>query len=129
MSKKREDGWANDDNKWDIDLAYGNLKEAELVKLMSGDKLEVKADKRAHETGNVAVEFECYGKPSGISVSKASHYAFVCKHIQLIIETERLKELLTSKKFYQVFGGDNNASHMYLVPLRELIKYQASDTA
>ncbi len=121
---KREDGWANDNNKWDIDLAFGNLKESELVKLMTGDKLEVKADTKAHETGNVVVEFECYGKPSGISVSKASHYAFVCEHIILIIETKKLKNLLVSKKFYQVFGGDNNRSHMYLVPIRELIKCQ-----
>ena len=123
MGKDVRGGCFNDDNKFDIDLKFGNLGESELVKVLSAETLEVKTDRIAHETGNVVVEFECYGKPSGISVSKASHYAFVCKHITLIIETQKLKDIIASKNFYQVFGGDNNRSHMYLVPIKELIKY------
>lgn len=116
-------GCFNDDSQWDIDLKFGNNKESELVKIINGDKLEVKADRKAHNTGNIAVEIECYGKPSGISVSKAKHYAFVLEHITLIIETERLRSMLNNKDYWVVFGGDNNASKMVLIPIRDLIKY------
>lgn len=123
MSKEKRGGCFNDDNKFDIDLQFGNNKEAELVKVISGDKLEVKADRRAHETGNIAIEIECYGKPSGLSVSEAKHYAFVCEHITFIIETQKLKDKIANmKKPWIVFGGDNNASKMVLLPIRELVK-------
>ena len=37
---------------------------------------EVKADRQAHTTGNIAIEFEYNNKPSGISVTRADYYAY-----------------------------------------------------
>ena len=46
----------NDNNKFDIDLAYGQVKEKELAKILFEKKIEVKSDKIWKKTGNIAVE-------------------------------------------------------------------------
>ena len=130
MSKVVKNVEYNNNNKFDVDLQTGQLAEAELVEIIGGNKLEVKRDFRAHETGNIAVEIECYGKPSGLSVSEAEHYAFACDHITFIIETQRLKDIISNmKKPWTVFGGDNNRSKMVLLPMRELIKYSSKESS
>jgi len=57
----------NDTNAYDIRVLYDT---DEL-------KIEVKEDFKCQETGNVAVETFCRGKPSGLSVTQAQIYAYV----------------------------------------------------
>lgn len=57
------------DSRWDINLKEGQIAETELKKLLNSDAIEVKRDFGVSTTGNVAVEFMCGGKPSGISVT------------------------------------------------------------
>lgn len=113
----------NKDNRFDIDLARGELAELELVKLMMGTKLEVKRDFMAHKTGNVAIEFMSRGKLSGISVSESSHYAIMTDNVTIIIEVERLKEICREwyKEHGFVVGGDDNTSRIVLLPTSKLL--------
>jgi hypothetical protein len=110
---------------FDIDLRYGNDGEELVLQLLNGGKkVEVKTDRMAHKTGNVAIEFRCRGKLSGIATSEADYWALVLKNNELVIfiKTEVLKEIC--RQFYTKGfvrnGGDDNASEMIIVPLKFL---------
>ena len=86
------------DSNWDLDLRAGLEGESKVADLLSLDTLEVKTDRRWWETGNVYIETECWyqssqsWEPSGIRVSKATHWAFVLEDSVLIVPLQRLKE-------------------------------------
>ena len=116
---------------WRYDLEFGELAEKKLNEIFSGprNRLEVKADKQAFSTGNIAVEIEYRGSPSGISISQTEHYVFLLYHNNhyqscLSIPTRKLKtitdNLLESGKARITMGGDNKASKLILVPIAEL---------
>ena len=90
---------------------------------------EIKEDIRAKETGNIAVEYHCREKLSGISVSKADYYIYRIHQeagIQhYIIETPELKRLIKSQFYWKkVVGGDpDSQTKMYLFKVDVFIKY------
>lgn len=112
---------------WDIDLEYG-LRGESMVQsvLQNKTKIEVKTDRMAHTTGNIAVEYQYRGYPSGISTTESDMWAFVLYKADLIIfvSTKQLKEI--ARKYYKqgriTKGGDDNESHMVLIPIEELTK-------
>lgn len=97
---------------------YKNLPEYDLVCEGNGVSftVEVKFDKMASETGNVAVEFYNTKKcePSGITKTTADLWCFVFEKPSEIwlTATKRLREFLICKTpFRSIFGaGDNNAA-------------------
>lgn len=110
---------------FDLDLEYGVEGENLLLSVFDGSKkVEVKTDRMAHKTGNIAVEYECRGKPSGISTTEADYWAFIIYSGNYIVitKTEMLKKIarywFTHGKV--VAGGDDNASMMVLIPIKEL---------
>lgn len=114
-------------NNWDIDLDYGNAGESVILSILNGaKKIEVKTDRMAHKTGNIAVEFRYKGNPSGISKTEAHYWAFVLFDGGLIyfIETNRLKEIARICYMNNGFvkGGDNNMSDIILIPIKNLIQ-------
>lgn len=92
-------------------------------------KYEVKSDRRAFKTLNLAIEFECRNKPSGISCSEADIYAyFIIKPNDLfdlyLIPVEDLKKMINEKKYKRIVsGGDNYSSKMYLMNLNDFKQY------
>lgn len=109
---------------FDLDLSTGEQGEAVVHDMLHLSTIEVKTDFMANVTGNIAVEFESWGKPSGIAVTKARHWVFVIPNkIAIFVETNRLKHL--ARHFYQMGriapGGDLNKSKMVLIPITELI--------
>ena len=122
-------GVFNNDNKFDIDLSKAQIREKELRDILGKSKVEVKTDSIWKGSKNLAVEFRCRGKPSGISVSEAEYYAFILDANTytegiLIIPIEKL--LYLARKFYRMGkvknGGDDNASEMVLIPITEFVK-------
>jgi hypothetical protein len=110
---------------FDLDLEYGEAGESELLSILKGvKKVEVKTDRLAHVTGNIAVEFRCYGKNSGISTTEADYWAFVLLDGKMIIliETNELKVI--ARQQYKLGnvkkGGDDHESEMILVPINKL---------
>ena len=83
---------------WDLDLRAGELGESKVADLLSLDTVEVKTDRRWYETGNIYIETECYYKnsqawqPSGLTISKATHWAYVLEDSVLIVPLFRMKE-------------------------------------
>lgn len=140
-------------NNFEKDLLFGQSYEKLLIPLMSMTKykspiglfkgydivdlsdeenplfFEVKADKMAHKTGNIAIEFECFNKRSGIETSTADYWAvFVVinekqYNLYMIPRNEIIKMIINKKYFKIVDGGDYNRSKMYLFKLEEFKNY------
>ena len=92
------------------------------VKLKTGDivLLEVKEDFMCKRTGNVAVEFQCRGKPSGIARSHADYYVYKVHgpdSVDLLsISKEKLRNLIDTEQYDAIkVGGDSGSeTKMYL---------------
>ena len=124
---------ARGDYRFDLDLKKGQHFENALLELITtkGDTIEVKADRMVSMTGNLAVEFKCRGKLSGISTSESAWYAFVLggksydDEVIVMITTDRLKRIV--KEVYKknkkiIHGGDGNLSEMILIQVYDLLK-------
>jgi hypothetical protein len=77
---------------FDLDFRYGSQGEQLVNDLLTGGKtVEVKRDRRWVETGNIYVEYECWynnsqsWELSGLSVSKASYWAFVLEEAVMLV--------------------------------------------
>jgi len=119
----------NNDNKFDIDLQYGQIREQELADILQNEKIEVKTERdKWKETGNICIEFRCRGKPSGIAVTQASWWVHILADgddtvCMLMFPTNKLKEIARRhvvNKAKVVDGGDDNLSKMVLLPLKEI---------
>lgn len=107
---------------FDVELEFGQLAEELQERMAQGKKrFEIKTDRLAHKTGNLFVEFESRGKPSGLSTTKADYWCFFVQETGVFIWllTTRLQELVKGKRV--VPGGDNNTSKGYLLPLTEVV--------
>jgi len=113
--------------KFDIDLEYGQVREKQVADMLQDKKIEVKSERDLwQKTGNIAIEYQSYGKPSGIEATESDYWFHnLCvgdeTFCTLVFDTNSLKKIiknLDSKK--SVSGGDNNASRMYLLNLQKL---------
>ena len=95
---------------WDVKVKRGALEA----------KYEVKADRLSHKTGNLCIEFQCAGQPSGISTTQANYYAYFIihgtGHDLYLIPVERLKEYIEQSSPKKMSGGDGYRSRFYLIP-------------
>jgi hypothetical protein len=140
-------------NNFDADLKFGQKYEKILIDLLPHDsyvltcgyckeydfklivddeeiKYEVKADRRSINTGNIFIEYECSGKPSGITTTEAKYYAyFVVKPHDLwdlyIIPTEEIKNIIDNKDFKRIVkGGDGLRSRMYIIGVKQIEQWK-----
>ena len=116
-----------DRKKFDIDLEYGKVREQMVADMLQDKKIEVKSERYAwQKTGNIAIEYECYGKPSGISATESDYWFHnLCigdeTFATIVFDTNSLKRIISNlDKKRSVSGGDNNASRMYLLNLQKL---------
>ena len=64
-----------DRKKFDLDLKYGKVKEKIIADMLQDKKIEVKSERGMWlDTGNIAIEFESYGKPSGITSTESDYW-------------------------------------------------------
>ena len=108
---------------FEYDLVFGQEGEMSFADL-TNKKIEVKRDRIAHKTGNIFIEYESRGKPSGIATSKADFYAYYIADICILITLDKLKsicrEYLNTTK--DIVGGDKNTSKGILLPIIKLFK-------
>jgi|TARA_B110000285_G_scaffold188991_1_gene215442 hypothetical protein len=113
--------------KFDIDLEYGQVREKQVADMLQGKKIEVKSERGMwQKTGNIAIEFESYGKPSGIAATESDYWFHnLCvgdeTFCTLVFDVKSLKKIIDKlDKIKWVSGGDNKASKMYLLNLQKL---------
>ena len=116
---------------FDIDLDFGHIGEDEVIKIFEqGSKLEVKTERNWwKKTGNLAIEVECNGKPSCLSITDADYWIHLLYDDDKIVGgfiltvdylRGRIKELVASEDAVIKMGGDNNASKMVLIPINKV---------
>lgn len=113
--------------KFDLDLAYGQMHEDKVLDMLENKKIEVKTERGMWaKTGNIAIEFESYGKPSGINATESDYWFHRLAieddvYCTLVFDTKTLKKIVEELDDHRVVkGGDNWASKMYLVNLSKL---------
>ena len=113
--------------KFDLDLKYGTVREDKLAEMLQDKKIEVKSESGMWmKTGNIAIEYESWGKPSGIRATESDYWFHnLCvgdnEYCTLVFKTEVLRTIVDKlDKFKTVSGGDNNASKMFLINLQKL---------
>ena len=116
-----------DRKKFDIDLEYGKVREQLVADMLQDKKIEVKSERDVwQKTGNIAIEYESYGKPSGINATESDywfHNLCIGEDIfaTIVFDTTSLKRIINNLDYKRsVSGGDNNASRMYLLNLQKL---------
>ena len=119
--------------KFDVDLEFGQQWEKHIDEMFSGaKKCEVKTERdKWATTGNICIETESYGKPSGLTSTEAELWVHnlvkdgeLC--CRLVFNTDKLRKTMEEMKPYTVMGGDNKASKMYLVNIAKLLKAVSS---
>ena len=115
--------------KFDVDLAFGQQWEQYIDDMFSGAKTcEVKTERdRWAGTGNICIEVESYGRPSGLTSTEADLWVhnlvkdneLVCS---LVFNTDKLRTIVKEMKPFVVMGGDNKASKLCLVSIDKLMK-------
>lgn len=113
--------------KFDLDLEYGKVREQAVADMLQDKKIEVKSERDVWQnTGNIAIEYESYGKPSGIAATEADYWFHnLCIgddiFATLVFDTESLRRIIDNLDYKRsVSGGDHNASKMYLLNLQKL---------
>ena len=119
---------------FDLDLKFGEFHEQLLFQSLSKTgnvTVEVKTDRLAVKTGNLAVEFRYRGRPSGIQTTKSDEYFFVIVEedgsirYRLNIPTAKLKKIAYRRYLngLTTTGGQYNATEMILIPIIDLLNY------
>ena len=117
---------------FDLDLKFGEFHEQLLFQSLSKTgnvTVEVKTDRLAVKTGNLAVEFRYRGRPSGIQTTKSDEYFFVIVEqdgsirYRLNIPTAKLKKIAYRRYMngLTTTGGQYNATEMILIPIIDLL--------
>ena len=116
-----------DRKKFDIDLAYGKVREQRVADMLQDKKIEVKSERDMWvRTGNIAIEYESYGKPSGIAATESDYWFHnLCigdeTFATLVFDVPSLKRIIDNLDHKRtVSGGDNGATRMYLLSLQKL---------
>ena len=115
--------------KFDVDLEFGKQWEEHIDEMFSGaKKCEVKTERdKWASTGNICIEIESYGKPSGLTSTEAELWVHnlvkdgeLC--CSLVFNTDKLRKTIEEMKPTTIMGGDNKASKLYLVKIEKLIR-------
>ena len=113
--------------KFDIDLEYGKVREQLVADMLQDKKIEVKSERDIwQKTGNIAIEYESYGNPSGINATESDYWFHnLCigddVFATVVFKTKNLKRIINNLDYKRsVAGGDHNASKMYLLNLKKL---------
>lgn len=114
-------------NDFKHDLKVGQLKEEALGEIFNGSTIEVKYDQQAYNTGNIFVEYQSRGKPSGLSTTQAEYYCYVLSNDTgdtfHLMKTDMIKNKCRAymKTKRDIVGGDSNTSKGILLPIKELL--------
>ncbi|HEX3522503.1 MAG TPA: hypothetical protein VHT52_10500 [Stellaceae bacterium] len=128
-----QDNNLNTPQKFDIQLSKGLLHERKLERLLSGGRIEVKAEAvQWRRTGNICIEFRCRGKASGIDAFEGDAWAHViCADdeeplVTLLFPIKRLRDLVQycrDKGYYRLNRGDDSASDFAIIPLKLFVHW------
>ena len=101
---------------WEVTQSIGRVS----YDLLLIGRIEVKTDRLAAQTGNVAVEVSHQGEMSGIVTTTATWWAYVLADEVVVVRANVLREAVLSGSHREVSAGDNRAARVRLVPVDDL---------
>lgn len=108
----------------DIEFKKGCFKPYDFI-ADGKTKYEIKSDRMGHRTGNMAIEYFCNNKPSGITSTEADYWIYFVIYPDKTdcykFPTAELRELI--KDCRKVSGGDGYRSRLSLLPITSCAKY------
>ena len=118
----------NSDFRYDLEVG----KEGErIVDSLFKDKLiEVKRDSWVGRSGNIAIEYESRGKPSGIATTQEDYWIIIFSKeyqdkVMYVFDTQLLKRV--SREYFKQGKvkamGDDNTSMAVLIPIKEISNF------
>jgi len=124
----------NKDKKFDIQLNEAEIQERKIAEIFTSRNIKIEVKSESYlwaKTGNIAIEYENYGKKSGIATTEADWWCHQLLEQDgkttkalLIFPVDELKRI--ARKYLKTnndkIGGDNSASKLILIPLSELFK-------
>ena len=118
--------------KFDIQLAVAQEREQYLKGVFSGakiEKIELKSESFQWEkTGNICIEYEHNGKPSGIAATEADVWVHELLRdgeplCWVVIPVSRMKDLCRAFWHTRREGaGDGGKSKVILIPIKEILR-------
>ena len=117
----------NNDKRFDLDLAYGQVFEQKVAEILGQSKIEVKTEKdKWKTTGNIVIEHESRGKPSGIITTEADYWLHNCAIgddivFSVLLKVSTLRKYIARHNPRSVRGGDDMTSKLYLIKLTDLV--------
>lgn len=130
----------NKDWRFDLQVTEGDVGEALLEAIIGLSTIEVKTDYAVSDTGNIAIEHECRGRPSGIARTDATWWCEALAgsefadddgipEVLVLIRTGRLRDIIARLRddgeLQEAPGGEDGASKMWLLRPKELIRPKA----
>lgn len=118
----------NNDKRFDIDLSYGQIFEQQVADMLTNAKIEVKSERDLWiKTGNIVIECESRGKPSGIRTTEADYWFHnLVKDGEILVTialpVKKLKEYIIKNRPYVVKGGDDNTSRLFLINISDFFE-------
>jgi hypothetical protein len=113
---------------FDLDFTYGREGEKLVEQLLTNGKtVEVKRDRKWHQTNNIYIEIECWfmksqsWELSGLSVTKAEYWAFVLEQSIVMVPTDHVWYAI--KNFGREITCEipPNRSKGYLIQVEDLL--------
>ena len=109
--------------------AEGNFKlwDIKIIKDGMETTYEVKADRKAIETGNIAIEYECNGCDSGIKTTKCNYWAHFCidplggYKLYIIPRKDLIK--MINRGEYKRITNINNYCYFVLIEMSKIKQY------
>ena len=118
----------NNDKRFDIDLQYGQIFEKQVADMLTNAKIEVKSERDMWiRTGNIVIECESRGKPSGIRATEADYWFHnLVKDGEILVTialpVKKLKEYIMKYRPKVVRGGDDNTSKLFLINITDFFE-------
>ena len=117
--------------KFDLQLSQALIDEQRLADIFSHsriERVELKSETYQWErTGNICIEFESRGQPSGIAATEADYWVHELKRdgetlVYLMFPIERLKQLCRKAGRVVHGAGDDGAQSVVILPLSEILR-------
>lgn len=114
---------------FDIDFRAGQAGEQSVATMLSIDTVEVKTDLQWHKTGNLYIETEYFSREeqrwvhSGISTTKATHWAFELGGVALVVPTKDLRDIVWQYGSPIACNVPPNPSRGFLIKVIDILQF------
>lgn len=119
----------NDNSDFDLDLKFGKAHERKIAKLfgIKEEQIEVKTERDWWaKTGNLCIEVERRGKPTGINITKAKIWIHVLSKgnkqmLRLVFDVAILKKLVKKYKDNWKMVGDRKETKAVMIKFKDIL--------